>query len=277
MSLSIQSSYASLVTENSLSTANNKLTTAMTRLSTGYQVNSSSDDAAGLSIATRMQSTSDGIDVATDNISDATSMLDTADSALSTMNDIAGRMKDLATQASNGTYSSDDISAMSTEYGQLSSQLTDIMNNTQYGGDSLLDSSGKLGTSVTFQVGASSSETLGVDVSSALSSITTAISAAGTALTATTANSMIDSMTALISDISNTRSSIGASVNRLDYTSENISNEQETTDQAVSNIMDADYASETANMSKQELLEKAGISVLSGISSSQSLISNLLG
>lgn len=281
MSLSIQTSFASLVTQNSLTDANDKLTTAMTRLSTGYQVNSSSDDAAGLSIATRLQSTSDGIDVANDNIEDASSMLSTADSSLDTMNDIVSRMKDLATQANNGTYSSDDISAMQTEFDSLTSELSDIVDSTEFGGQNLLSTTGALAASggVTFQVGASSSETLNVDLSTELGAINTSLSSAASVdLSSTTgASDAIDDMEDFISNISDARSSLGANINRLDYTAENITSTQENTDAAVSNIMDADYASETAEMSKQELLEQAGISVLSTASQMQSMVANLLG
>lgn len=280
MSLSVQTSYASLVTQNSLSSANDKLTTAMERLSTGYQVNSSADDAAGLSIATRMQSESDGIDVALDNVDDASSMLSTADGALDEMTDIVGRMKDLATSAANGTYSSSDVSAMNDEYSELAEQLGDIMTNTSYGGSSLLDTtSGKLGaSSVTFQVGATSAETLSVDISSKLGDVNSGITAAAAGtLTASNASATIDSMETLLANVTDTRSSLGASMNRLDYASENLTNMQENTDTAIGNIMDADYASETAEMSKQELLEQAGMSVLSGVSQMQSLITNLLG
>lgn len=302
MSLSIQTSFASLVTQNSLSTANDNLTTAMERLSTGYQVNSSADDAAGLSIATRMQSTSDGIDVALDNVDDASSMLSTADGAMDEMTDIVGRMKDLATQASNGTYEEDDVTAMNDEYGELADQLASVMVNTKFGGTNLLDTgtlsttgdsygaatgaftaataaTGKLAATagVTFQVGASSSETLTVNVSSDLSKVAGNISAAQTTtLSATNASAQIDAMTTMLSNITDTRSSLGASMNRLDYASENLTNMQENTDTAIGNIMDADYASETSEMSKQELLEQAGMSVLSNVSQMQSLISNLL-
>lgn len=282
MSLSVQTSYASLVTQSSLSSANDKLTTAMERLSTGYQVNSSADDAAGLSIATRMQSSSDGMSVAMDNVDDASSMLSTADGALDEMTDIVGRMKDLATSAANGTYSSSDVSAMNDEYSELASQLGDIMSNTSYGGSSLLDtttgSEGKLANTdgVTFQVGASSAETLSIDISSKLSAVQSGIDNAGT-LTASGASATIDSMETLLENVTDTRSSLGASMNRLDYASENLTNMQENTDTAIGNIMDADYASETAEMSKQELLEQAGMSVLSGVSQMQSLITNLLG
>lgn len=278
MSLSIQSSYASAVTQSSLSTANDKLTTAMERLSTGYAVNSSADDAAGLSIATRMQAQSDGISVAQDNVEDASSMLSTADGALESMVDIVGRMKDLATQAANDTYSADDRTAMETEYADLQSQLTDVMSNTSFGGTDLLSSSGLLGSaSVNFQVGASSSETLSVDISSELGSITTDITAASSTLAdSTTASGTIDDLETLLTDISAVRSSVGASINRLDYISDNLTNMQENTDSAIGNIMDADYAAETAEMSKQQLLEQAGISVLSSVSEAQSLVANLL-
>lgn len=285
MSLSIQTSFASLVTQNSLTDANDKLTTAMTRLSTGYQVNSSADDAAGLSIATRLQSTSDGIDVANDNIEDASSMLSTADSSLDTMTDIASRMKDLATQAANGTYSDDDIKAMQTEYDSLTEELKDIVDNTEFGGQNLLSPSTAsdpgLLNDVTFQVGASADETLEVNLTTELTAIGTSLGGIATGSTSgnlvTDASTTITDMEDFISNISDARSALGAKMNQLDYTAENITSIQENTDAAVGNIMDADYASETAEMSKQELLEQAGISVLSSVSQMQSMITNLLG
>jgi flagellin len=279
MSLSVQTSFASMVTQNSLSTANDKLTTAMERLSTGYAVNSSADDAAGLSIATRMQSQSDGITVAQDNVEDASSMLSTADGALESMVDIVGRMKDLATQAANDTYSTDDRTAMQSEYDELSEQLTSVMSTTSYGGTDLLSSTGLLGSgSVNFQVGASTSETLTVNISAALGDITSGITTASNASLSTSsgASSAIDALEDLTSAISTVRSDVGAKINRLDYISDNLTNMQENTDTAIGNIMDADYASETSEMSKQQLLEQAGISVLSAVSDAQSLITNLL-
>ena len=278
MSLSIQTSFASMVTQNSLSSANDKLTTSMQRLSTGYAVNSSADDAAGLSIATRMQAQSDGISVAQDNVGDASSMLSTADGALESMVDIVGRMKDLATQAANDTYSADDRTAMSTEYADLQDQLGSVMSNTSFGGTDLFGTTGLLSTgSVNFQVGASTGETLTVNLSTSLSSINTNITGVSSALgSSTSANSAISALNTLLTSISTVRSSVGASVNRLDYISDNLTNMQENTDTAIGNIMDADYASETSEMSKQQLLEQAGISVLSSVSESQSLIKNLL-
>lgn len=287
MSLSVQTSFASMVTQNSLSSANDKLTTAMQRLSTGYAVNSSADDAAGLAIATRMQSQSDGISVAQNNVEDASSMLSTVDGALESMVDITSRMKDLATQAANDTYSDEDRTAMQTEYDDLAEQLSSVMSNTYYGGSDLLSSSGgQLTSAVSFQVGASSTETLSVDISTGLTSINSDITAAaaasdgtstGTELAdASSASTAIDNLEALTSSLSSVRSSVGASINRLDYISDNLTNMQENTDTAIGNIMDADYASETAEMSKQQLLEQAGISVLSAVSDAQSLITNLL-
>ncbi|WP_409421711.1 flagellin [Pseudaeromonas sp. ZJS20] len=279
MSLSVQTSFASMVTQNSLSSANDRLTTAMERLSTGYAVNSAADNAAGLAIATRMQSQSDGIAVAQSNVEDASSMLSTADGALESMVDIVGRMKDLATQAANDTYDTDDRTAMKTEYDELASQLTSVMDNTDFGGTDLLSSSGLLGSgAVQFQVGASSAETLSVDLSTSLGTITTDIttSAADTLDTAANATTAITNLETMLTDITSVRSQVGASINRLDYISDNLTNMQENTDSAIGNIMDADYAAETSEMSKQQLLEQAGISVLSAVSDAQSLIQNLL-
>lgn len=285
MSLSIQSSYASLVTEKSLSSANSKLQSAMEQLSTGYAVNSSADNAAGLSIATRMESQTNGITVAESNVTDATNMLSTADGALSSMTDIVSRMQDLATEAANDTYDSSDRDAMQSEYSELASQLGSVMKTTAYGGTTLLNTSGTAGllassAGVTFQVGASAGETLTVALASSLTAIYSAISALAAATSslasATAASGALTALSTLQSDISSTRSTLGAKENRLTYISDNLTNEQENTQSSIDDIMDADYASQTSAMSKQQLLEEAGISVLGEVNTSQSLIKNLL-
>lgn len=173
MGLSIFTSGAAMSSTSALNKSNSILSTSMERLGTGKRINSAADDAAGLQIATRLQGQVNGMSVAQRNVSDATAMLQTAEGAFDEVTNILYRMKDLATQASNATNSGDDLKAMQGEVDQLKGELTNILGNTSFAGNSLifenkngtLDiASGKLGSAMSFQIGSSSSETLSVDL-----------------------------------------------------------------------------------------------------------------
>ena len=170
---------------NAISKSSSSLSTSMERLATGNRINSSADDAAGKQIANRLTAQSSGMGVALSNINDATAMLQTADSMFDEMSDVLGRMKDLSTQAANGTYSDDDLQAMQDEYDELGQQMSDMLQNTTYGGTNLFGVSGTSNTgtdglfqsAVTFQVGAESSDTMTVNISSQLNTLVTDLSA----------------------------------------------------------------------------------------------------
>lgn len=182
MALSIHTNYSSLITQTNLTKTNNALGTNQQRLGTGYRINSAADDAAGLQIATRLNAQSRGMDVAIRNTNDAVSLLQTAEGAFQEMTDIVQRMKDLATQAANDTNSADDRTALQSEYDELAKELYNIVANTKYAGASLFAAddgkidgdAGKFGATaagVVFQIGASSSETLTVDISTTLKTL----------------------------------------------------------------------------------------------------------
>jgi Flagellin and related hook-associated proteins len=279
MGLSIHTNYASLVTQNQLNSTNKSLSTAMQRLGTGLRINSAADDAAGLQIATRLQAQSNGQKVGMSNSQDAISMLQTAEGAMEEMTNIVQRMKDLATQAANGTNSTTDISAMDSEYKSLQDELKNITDNTTFAGKSLLDNtSGKFQSTVTFQIGGKSTETMDVDVATALGTVTASTSVAGVAgtLSSGTANGLIDTLDTLLNNIGTVRSAFGANINRLDHTINNLSNMKENTDTAKGRIMDADYAAESSSMTKNQMLLQSGISVLSNSNQMTSLVTSLL-
>lgn len=175
MGLSIFTSGAAMSSTSALNKSNSILSTSMERLGTGKRINSAADDAAGLQIATRLQGQVNGMSVAQRNVSDATAMLQTAEGAFDEVTNILYRMKDLATQASNTTNGSEDVKAMQGEVDQLKGELTNILGNTTFAGSSLIFSNdgttldakgGKLGSLMSFQIGASSSETLDIDLKS---------------------------------------------------------------------------------------------------------------
>jgi flagellin len=186
--LSLHTNVASLSAQNSLGSTQATLSTSMTRLSTGYRINSSMDDAAGLQIATRLKAQSSGMSVAMRNTQNSISMLQTADGALNEVNNVLTRMKDLATQAADGSASADDKTALQAEYDSLTDELSNIFSNTKFGGTRLLNTNdpadvnpvkaakaGKLNGSVTFQIGADDSETMTASFSTELGAVNTAI------------------------------------------------------------------------------------------------------
>jgi flagellin len=310
MALSIQSNMASMSIQNQLGRSNNDLSTALERLGSGFKINSAKDDAAGLQIASRLNAQVRGQEAALYNSNNAMSMMQTAEGAFDEMTNIAYRMKELATQAANGTNGTDEGVALNAEYLALGDELASIMQNTSFGGTKLLaidvgadvaaaagvraTSASEVGKfsdtanqTVTFQVGSSTAETLGVNVFTALNSIHTTLGTktgvqtgmsnlltpAG-ATTATTG--AMDVVDGLIKNIGTARSALGASMNRLDHTMNNVTNMKENTQAAASTLMDADFAAETSNMTKQQLLMNSGISVLSTANSTTQMIGSLL-
>ncbi|MCT8125018.1 Lateral flagellin [Alishewanella sp. BS5-314] len=284
MALSVQSNMSSKLVQTQLTRTNNDLSVSLQRLGTGFRVNSAKDDAAGLQIATRLNAQLRGQEAAIGNANNAKSMLQTAEGAFDEMTNIALRMKELATQAANGTNEAGEYDALDAEYQALGEELANIMANTSYGnGTNLLTDAGKFGVAggVDFQVGASTAEVLNVDVSTEVQALNAAIGLTG-ALAVGDLQSQANGTTAigtvddLIDDIGAARSALGASMNRLDHTINNLQNMAQNTDAAKGQIMDADFAKETSNMTKQQLLMNAGISVLSASNSTTQLIGSLL-
>jgi len=163
--LSLHTNNAALSAQNSLTRTQSTLSTSMTRLSTGFRINSAMDDAAGLQIATRLKAQTSGMAVAMRNTQNSISMLQTAEGALDEVTNILTRMKDLATQAADGSSSDSDRTAMQAEYTSLTDELSNIVKNTGFGGTTLLNNdTGKLKGSVDFQIGASSTEKMSLDI-----------------------------------------------------------------------------------------------------------------
>lgn len=278
MALSIQSNMASMSIQNQLGRSNNDLSTALERLGSGFKINSAKDDAAGLQIASRLNAQVRGQDAGLYNGNNAMSMMQTAEGAFDEMTNIAYRMKELATQGSSDTNGAKEWAAQSAEYTALATELTNIMDNTSFGdGTKLLAAAGKFGAgAVNFQVGSSAAETLNVDISTELGNVTTAIGNAAAFTDVATAQAQIAFVDTLVGEIGTARSTLGASMNRLDHTMTNVSNMKQNTQAAVGTLMDADFAAETSNMTKQQLLMNSGISVLSTANSTTQMIGSLL-
>ena len=294
MALSIHTNYSSLVTQTNLNKTNNALGNNQQRLGTGLRINSAADDAAGLQIATRLNAQSRGMEVAMRNTGDAISLLQTAEGAFNEMTDIVQRMKDLATQASNDTNSADDRTALSAEYNELGKELANIMTNTKYAGEALFGitaADGKFGTTaagLTFQIGSSSTETLELNVSGKVGTLITALGALNAQFNATpatdtkltaqgTASGAITLAETALNQIGSLRADFGANINRLNHTANNLANMKDNTDMSKGRIMDADFAKESANMSKNSMLMQSGISMLKQAGQMPGMVMSLLG
>jgi len=283
--LSLHTNNAALSAQNAISKTQSNLSTSMTRLSTGYRINSAMDDAAGLQIASRLKAQTSGMSVAMRNTQNSTAMLQTAEGALDEVSNMLVRMKDLATQAADASSSTNDKTAMQSEYDALGKELFNVMNNTSFGGNKLLIG-GTTASSMTFQIGASSTETMTVNLGTNLTAVATAVAAAtsnyaaapaaaGTELTGA-ANATIALLSTALDSVGTVRSDIGAAANRLEHVNNNLSNISTNTKQATGLIMDVDFATESANMTSSQMLLQAGTAMLKQSNSMSSMVMSLL-
>lgn len=269
MSLGINTNMSSLMAQTNLAKTQSSMATAMQRLSSGLRINSAADDAAGLAIGTSMDSQIRGMNVAVRNANDGVSLVQTADGALDTMTGVFQRMRELATQASNGTYSANDYTQMDTEYQQLSSEITRISGTTQF--NSLKVNSTDAGV-FTFQVGANSGETMTVTTGDATKYLTTP----GDLSNAANANTAMGALDTALTSLNSDRSVYGAALNRFGFTIQNLNASIQNTTASRGRIMDADYGQETANLAKTQVLQQAGIAMLSQANQSGNQILSLL-
>lgn len=291
MSLSIHTSFASLLTQTSLSKTNRTLSVNQQRLGSGFRINSAADDAAGLQIASRLSTQSRGMGIAMRNVTDATALLATGEGAFNEMTAILDRMKELSTQSATDNNSPASRTAMQSEFDNLGKELANVMTNTANNGEQLfgLDGgTGKFGLGpVIFQIGATSAEVLSFDVSAATKALATAIEGVTAAYktpatpgveinTQATANATIDKIAAVLDSIGAVRGEFGSNINRLNHTNNNLANMKDNTDIAHGNIMDADFALESSLQSKNTMLLQSGISMLKQTSQMPQLIMSLL-
>ena len=220
----------------------------MQRLSSGLRVNNASDDAAGLAIATRMDAQVRGITVAIRNANDGISLAQTAEGAAATSTDILQRMRELSVQAQNASNGTSDRANLDTEYQQLSAEITRIASATKFNGTAIVG--GSAGAQV-FQIGANNGDTLTLTTTT----ITTVGGGLTTAAAASTALAAIDTQ---INTLTTARATYGAAINRLGFAISNLSISGENQASAKGRIMDADFAAETSNLSRAQILQQAG-------------------
>jgi flagellin len=256
----INTNVAATLTANALARNERAMGQSMERLSTGLKINSASDDAGGLSMGLTMTAQIKGLDMAAKNANDAISMIQTADGATVEIGNMMQRMRELAVQAVNGTQTDADLDALDLEYQALLSEIDRIAEATQFNGTAIL--TGAVGTTgtVTFQVGADSAQTVDVafgDFNTAALTIT-----GGDIDDATNAAAAIIALDTDIDALAQQRGTYGAAINRLEYTIDNLNNISMNTQAARSRIEDADYASESTELAKTQIIAQAGTAML---------------
>jgi len=278
MSLFVSTNAASLNGQNNLNKSTGALATSMQRLSSGMRINSAKDDAAGLQISNRLTSQINGLGVAQRNAQDGISMAQTAEGALQESTNILHRMRDLAGQAANASVSSADRGSIQKEMTALTTELTRISDTTTFGDQNLLDGSF---TAKSFLVGAKAGENITVNIATDMDATGLGVNAidvstAGVAGQAA-ASAAIATIDAAIVTVDDTRADLGAVQNRFEHTISNLGNIQENVSASRSRIRDTDFATETANMTKNQILQQAGTSILAQANQLPQAALSLLG
>jgi flagellin len=279
MSLVINTNVASLNAQRSLSASGAELKTAMERLSSGKQINSASDDAAGFAIAERMTAQIRGLNMAAKNAGDGLSMLSTIENATNDVTDMLQRVRELAVQAVNDTNSTQDRGYLQTEVTQLVAEIDRVANDTQYNGRNVFVDfvgSGSGESAVAggkIQVGTEANQTINFTIDS-ISTNALGVNSidVSTGAGATQALSLVD---AAIEKVAGNRAEYGAVQNRLEYSVSNLLNVAEYTTAARSRIEDADFAAESARLSKAQVLQQSGTAMLAQANASQQLALSL--
>ena len=273
MSLSINTNNGALVAANAALNAQRQMEEAMTRLSTGKRVNSAKDDPGSLAIAIRMTAEVNGLEVALKNAQDAQSVIDTGEAALNEVHTLLLRMRELSVAASSDTATSSDRAALNTEVSALETEIDRIGSTTTWGGIQLLDGTYSDDAPIVFQIGPRSGNTLSFSLGYVAA--TSAADAQGTlgltssVTTRVVASAYIDVIDGAISTISSRRGSFGAVSNRLDSTIANLTNMKAKIEAAKGQVVDADFAVETAKLARAQILMQAATAMLSQANASK--------
>jgi len=277
----VNTNVSSLNAQRQLFDVSNSLSTSFERLSSGFRINSAADDAAGLQITDRMTSQIEGLNQAVRNANDAISLSQTAEGALSETTTALQRIRTLAIQSQNGINSSADRAALQKEVSALRTEISRIATTTEFAGVSILSGA----FSASFLVGANSGQTISVNLSSPT------LTAAGVSgfgpsglgigtgdvLSAENASTILDNVDSAISAIGSLRADLGALQNRFQSTIRNLSNISENVSAARSQIKDTDFATETANLTRNQIIQQASTTVLSQANQRPQAALQLLG
>jgi flagellin len=277
MALSVAPNTGALMAQAAASSVNKEMEVSMARLSTGQRINSAADDAAGVAIASRLSSEIRGTNQAIRNSMDAQALIDTAEGAHSEIENILQRMRELAVQAANDTNDSTDRTNLDTEFHSLMDEIDRIADVTEWAGQSLLNGSV---TTYTFQIGSgtATADSVAVTIDTMATSVigTTAnVSALGLS-TLASADYAIDVLDEAIQSVNAQRATLGAYSNRLDHTVANLTNVSSNLQSGLGRIQDADFAAETTNLAKTQILQQASTAMLAQANASKQNVLSLL-
>jgi flagellin len=261
MAQTINTNIASMNSARNLSAAQGSLATSMQRLSSGLRVNSAKDDAAGIAIATRMDAQVRGMNVGIRNANDAISLAQTAEGAIGKVTDMMQRMRELAVQSANATNSSDDRDNLDAEFQALGDQVLQTLEKTKFNGQAVI---GADATTFTFQVGAYTDDTIDVTTNDLFAN-TDITAVTGGAISGTdNAGSLaaMEDIDVALNTLNTERAKLGAAQNRMEAAIATLQVSAENTASARARIMDADFAAETANLSRSQILQQAGSAML---------------
>jgi flagellin len=282
MALVINSNIASITAQRHLTESRANMEQAMERLSSGKRINSAMDDAAGLTIAHSLDAKVSSLNMAARNANDGISFINLAEGALEEVTTMLIRMRELAVQSINGTYASADRTNLNSEFDALASEITRISDNTFFNGIKVIGTA----ATISFQVGHSATDKIDlttVDMAAeAIGSGTVAFDVGSLSIASIGGTSSAFAKGALtvldqaIADVDNYRADLGATANRLEHSAANLYTRVENQMAAKSRIEDADYAMESANLARAQVLQQAGTAMLAQANASTQNVLSLL-
>ncbi|UYG00425.1 MULTISPECIES: flagellin [unclassified Halomonas] len=277
----INTNITSMIGQNNLRASQSMLAQAQERLSSGLRINSASDDAAGQAIANKMTAQIKGMEQASRNASDGISLVQTMEGGLDQINDNLQRIRELAVQGANDTNTADDRAAITTEINERIAEIDRVAGSNNFNGTNLLNVSG--GGTLNIQVGSNTStndviEVSTIDATSAALGVSGAAAAlSGAGASHTTFQSLIDAVDGATKTLDTNRATLGATLNRFDSVIDNLATTSTNLSEARSRIEDADYAKEVSNMTRANILQQAGTSMLAQANQTPQSVLSLLG
>ena len=292
MPITLLANVTSLTAQRQLRTSQGSLETSLERLSSGSRINRAADDAAGLGISENLKADIRSLAQAQRNANDGISMTQVAEGAMNEMQGIVGRMRELAVQSSNGTLGATERGYIQTEFEELKAEIGRLANVTEFNGTKLLDGTASAGLDIqigihataddrlTLEIAKLSASTLGTNAASATSgasAIAAAFIASQSLSTASAARLALSVFDNAVQSLSNARAKVGAVQSRMAVAVTNLASAHENLSAANSRIRDVDVASETANMTRYQILTQAGVAVLGQANQLPALALSLLG
>jgi flagellin len=259
MAITVNTNVTSLKAQKNLSSSNSGLATSMERLSSGMRINSAKDDAAGLAISNRLNSQVRGLEVGMRNANDAISIAQIAEGAMQEQTNMLQRMRDLVVQSENGANSADDLTALKSEMDQLATEIDNIGKTTAFGNTKLMTGDFSTNGGKNFQVGHQNGENVTIKV---LKTDKTSLSISSLNATSANRKSSLATIDKAIKTIDTQRADLGAVQNRLAHNISNSANTQANVADAKSRIVDVDFAKETSQMTKNQVLQQTGSAML---------------